>query len=123
MKKLLTIILVGMILSLTSISFAGEYNSNVGIESMQDRTFQLNQQYEICKSNYTNAKEIKECYMDCKKSYDLFIKYMNTEDMQNPVFSACLEEALKKYWLPQKNTTDWFLVIGITLLCCEEIMR
>jgi hypothetical protein len=123
MKKLLMLIVIGIIVSLSSVALAGEYNSKSGITAMQDRVFQLEQQYQICKDSNTKAEDIKECYLDCKESYDMFIEYMSNEEYHDPIFNLCLEDALKEFWYPEKNTADWFLVMGYTVLCHSKIME
>lgn len=123
MKNLLVVFLIGIMMSMSSVVFASEWNTTTAIMAMQDRAFQLDQQYQICKKQYDSAQEIKECYSDCRAGYDAFIEYMTTEDEQDPIFSACLETALSELWISHKNTTDWFVVMGMSVMCYMEVME
>lgn len=102
-------------------SFAAQYDSATAIFSMKDTQFQLEQQYEICKSAGT-AKDQRDCYLECKWAYEGFIEYMNApEENHDPLFDQCLVVALEKLWMPEKNTTDWFIVIGAAMMCYNEL--
>jgi hypothetical protein len=117
---ILTIVLILSVCFSTS-AIAAEWNTKTAALAMQDKAFQLEQQKQICQSGYKDAKKIRDCFVESAQAYKAFLEYMYSDSADHDeLFDMCLEGALEEFWIPQKNTTDWFLVMGGAIMCYQE---